>query len=55
MTLESLAPLQERLRQQISPELVSDEGLSVLCGMLKLDPAQRLSIEAVCGGRGSEK
>ncbi|KAK8825221.1 hypothetical protein WA556_006509 [Blastocystis sp. ATCC 50177/Nand II] len=48
VTLESLAPLQERLRQQISPELVSDEGLSVLCGMLKLDPARRLSIEAIC-------
>ena len=36
------------LRRMISVQLCSDDGLRLLCGLLRLNPMERMSIESVC-------
>lgn len=46
-TLPSVS-LRDRLRRMIPDSLCSDEGVDLLCSLLKLNPADRLPIEQVC-------
>ena len=45
MNLEATSPLCERLRNMIPGDLISEDGLQLLCSLLKLNPEKRLSIE----------
>lgn len=46
--MDTPIPLFDRLRRMISIQLCSDEGLRLLCSMLRLNPMERISIESVC-------
>ena len=46
--LNNSVPLFDRLRRMISVQLCSDDGLRLLCGLLRLNPMERMSIESVC-------
>lgn len=41
-------PLRDRLRRMVPDSLCSDDGLDLLCSLLKLNPVDRLPIEQIC-------